>query len=59
MNKQLTLHSGSHIWRLDTATRRRGHQGVASARKVLQESRSGAATSANRVEDRSTEVRAA
>jgi len=39
MNKQLSIHSGSHVWQMDSATRRRGRKGVAEARKVIRRSR--------------------
>ncbi len=39
MNEQLSLPGKSRAWLLDPATRRRGRQGVARARHVLQKSR--------------------
>jgi len=39
MNKQLSIHSGYHVWQMDSATRRRGRKGVAEARKVIRKAR--------------------
>jgi len=39
MNKQLSIHSGSHVWQIDSATRRRGRKGVAEARKAIRNAR--------------------
>jgi len=38
MNKQLSIHGG-HVWRMDSATRRRGRKGVAEAREVIRNAR--------------------
>lgn len=39
MNKQLSIHSGSHAWQIDSATRRRGRRGVAEARELIRQAR--------------------
>jgi len=40
MNNQLSIHTESHVWQLDSATRRRGLNGVSEARKAISRARS-------------------